>query len=150
MKSYRRLSGPLAGRRAAPSWKQQTVMVLLLPILVFVAVLQWRWIGQNKQALFRVRGSWYVERLSCELCADVGFIPSEEDPRIRVMCPLCLGRGGAYIRRLDNQDMICPACGGMGRIWDEPAGAHFCERCGGRGLIQEEKVDTNLPPAAVP
>jgi hypothetical protein len=38
----------------------------------------------------------------------------------------------------------------MGRIWDDPESAHFCERCGGRGLIPVEEMATNPPPAGVP
>ncbi|MBU1693624.1 MAG: hypothetical protein KJ726_11540 [Verrucomicrobia bacterium] len=131
-------------------WKQQTVVALLLPLLFIVAVMQWRWISGNKSSLFRVGGSWYVERLSCELCGEMGFVRSEKDPRILQMCPVCQGRGGAYLRRLNDQDVICPACGGMGRIWDDPENAHFCERCGGRGLVHVEDVATNLPPAGAP
>ncbi|MBP7828830.1 MAG: hypothetical protein KA248_02815 [Kiritimatiellae bacterium] len=150
MKTYRRLSGPLLGHRSSFGRRQQLTVAILLPVLFFVAVLQWRWIGQNKQSLFRLSGSWYVERLPCELCGQMGFIQSGADPRQRILCPVCQGRGGGYIRRVDDRDVICPACGGMGRIWDEPDGAHFCSRCEGRGLIRVEAGATNAPSGTTP
>lgn len=151
MKPYRRFSAPLLGQRAAFGRKQQLAVAVLLPFLFIVALMQWRWITQNKQSLFRVGASWYVERLPCELCGQMGFVSSTPHPGERTLCPICQGRGGAYIRRVDNRDVICPACGGMGRIWDEVNAAHFCERCGGRGLVRiDEEPAEDRPDAPSP
>lgn len=147
MRPRRIYSFPLASRSGAGRWKQQAWITLIFPLLLIVAGLQWRWISETKGTFFRLRGSWYTEYLACDLCGKTGFISSSTNPWMRVMCPVCQGRGGAYIRRLDAQDVICPACGGMGRIYDEPDAAHFCERCGGRGLIRAEEEPEASPHA---
>lgn len=118
-------------------------VALVLPLLLGVALLQWRWIARHRTSLFKLSAAWYVERLPCELCGVTGMIRADEMPMVLQICPVCLGRGAAYIRRTDKLDVICPACGGMGRILDGPGEAHYCERCGGRGLIRVQEIEEN-------
>ena len=42
------------------------------------------------------------------------------------------------IRPFDAQDVICSACGGMGRIETDAGGAETCPRCDGRGFVRTE------------
>ena len=46
-------------------------------------------------------------------------------------------RMARLIRRLDSNDDLCPACGGMGR-WESPdtGAVDTCPRCQGRGLVR--------------
>ena len=106
-------------------------------IVVFVAlVMQANWTRRN-QRLFRGMMSG-LERVACQYCRGIGTIMDEDetDRQTALHCPVCYGVGFRFIRRLDENDKLCPACGGMGRLQDPDTG-HFrtCNRCDGRGLI---------------
>lgn len=120
--------------------RQQLALALLIPAMFVVAVMQWRWIAKNKSILSPTRAVWYVERLPCDLCGQTGMLRDEIPPYALRRCPICMGRGGSYIRKLDGLDVICPACGGMGRL-DDGLEGRWCGRCGGRGLIRADDIE---------
>lgn len=83
-----------------------------------------------------VAGAPGVETLECDRCFGTGGILSADGQK-REICPICLGVGSRLIRRLDSNDDLCPACGGMGR-WESPdtGAVDTCPRCQGRGLVR--------------
>ena len=150
MKSYRGIRQPMGRHRDMPGGpRQQMVMLLLIPALLAVAVLQWRWIVGNKNLLHVKRAVWYVERVPCDLCGQTGVYREEEPPYPQYRCPICLGRGAGFIRKMDARDVICPACGGMGRL-DDGLEGRWCGRCGGRGLIRADELLPDEPLIASP
>jgi DnaJ-class molecular chaperone len=104
-------------------------------MICFVAlVYQYKWMKENK---FRYGSNFAVERIPCGHCARTGLVPSREYETGITFCPQCLGLGGHYIKRIDDYDALCPACGGMGRVEDLETGKfRYCRRCNGRGLIR--------------
>ncbi|MGD9874151.1 MAG: hypothetical protein AB7T27_07740 [Kiritimatiellia bacterium] len=114
---------------------------VLLPVIIvagIVLMLQSQWTKKN-QRLFKGIGG--LERIACQYCRGTGAIMNEEsgDQTEVIYCPVCYGVGFRFLRRLDKNDKICPACGGLGRLQDLESG-HFrtCGRCDGRGLIRVE------------
>ena len=76
-----------------------------------------------------------VESIECDRCFGTGGVLSPDSKR--EICPICLGVGSRLIRRLDPNDVKCPACGGMGRmVLPDTGEVGTCPRCQGRGLIQ--------------
>lgn len=125
-------------RRLAPSRTPLfvTLLIILLPVAI---LLQGMWIARNPKTFRRgLLIHLLAERVSCHHCGGIGTLREAERPDVRIMCPICFGVGCHYVRRLDKQhDMLCPVCGGAGRVLDEPTGyAQTCPRCDGRGLIR--------------
>ena len=58
-----------------------------------------------------------------------------------LLCPVCFGTGRHMLRRWNENELLCEACLGMGRVLDamKPV-AHPCEECGGRGLVEAESM----------
>ena len=76
-----------------------------------------------------------VESIECDRCFGTGGVLSPDSKR--EIGPICLGVGSRLIRRLDPNDVKCPACGGMGRmVLPDTGEVGTCPRCQGRGLIQ--------------
>ena len=76
-----------------------------------------------------------VESIECDRCFGTGGVLSPDSKR--EICPICLGVGSRLIRRLDPNDVKCPACGGMGRmVLPDTGEVGTCPRCQGRGLIR--------------
>ena len=76
-----------------------------------------------------------VESIECDRCFGTGGVLSPDSKR--EICPICVGVGSRLIRRLDPNDVKCPACGGMGRmVLPDTGEVGTCPRCQGRGLIQ--------------
>jgi DnaJ-class molecular chaperone len=104
-----------------------------------VLIQQSQWIAQNRPRFYRFSS---VDRIECDYCGGTGVIEKQDQIREFEMCPICFGVGGHLVRYMDKQDKLCPACGGMGRLYDYDTGqARTCERCRGRGLIR-----TVMPP----
>lgn len=138
----RGLRTPLAGRSREGRWKQQLVISLLFPLILVVAWMQWKWVSEQGPQLFRMKGTWFLERIPCDVCGQTGFLTITSSGRSqRVICPVCMARGAYFVRRTSTLEKLCPACGGLGRVFDEPDSAHWCERCGGRGLVQVEESE---------
>lgn len=127
-------------QRNRASTRSRTMLygAIVIAAIPFLILLQSVWVSQN-QSLFQ---SSILERqtrsIECDHCGGLGFIPDQQDPSKRHICPLCYGMGGHLIRKFDKKDKLCPLCGGMGRVLDEETGeAEWCPRCGGRGVIRE-------------
>ena len=104
----------------------------VMPVAMLVMLLlvgQAFWLSRNSHMF----APFAVSRIDCETCAKLGTIRDPDNARIRQMCPACFGVGFKNIRRFDDQDVICLACGGMGRL-EENGQWRNCLRCGGRGL----------------
>lgn len=113
---------------------------ILLPPIVIAAVvvllMQSKWIKKN-QDLFR--SSTVIEQVRCWNCEGTGLTRDPDARGGMTMCPICFGVGRHLARRMTTNDHICPACNGMGRLFDPETGeARTCGRCGGRGLIVSE------------
>lgn len=137
----------IVGRRPPKIFSSVHLLAALLMILLPVAAFyQSFWLAEHKHLfaplLFRVQS----ERIDCPYCHGLGTRPVSGSTTNFVICPICFGVGGHYVRRLPNKhEVLCPACGGMGRVFDPDLGiARFCRRCGGRGLI--EILDDVEPP----
>lgn len=111
------------------------VLMLLLPLAAFY---QSVWLSQNKSLFTPLVLRVQSERIDCWHCDGLGTIRLPQGSTNIVMCPICFGVGGHYVRRLPGRhEVLCPACGGMGRLWDpDLGGARYCRRCDGRGLIE--------------
>ena len=116
------------------------VLMLLLPIAAFYQSI---WLSQNKNLFTPLVLRVQSERIDCPYCGGVGTLRSPPHGTNLVICPICFGVGGHYVRRLPgHHEVLCPACGGMGRIFDPDLGyARYCRRCGGRGLIRVIETD---------
>lgn len=128
---------PVPPRRLAPLYRPKIrksnpylFPVLLLSVGVIVAQMFWL---QGNQHLFR---PFSIERIKCEHCGGVGVVRDLADGSVLVLCPVCYGVGHHNIRRVDQEDRMCPACSGMGRIEEEDRSWRLCRRCEGRGLIR--------------
>ncbi|HMP75032.1 MAG TPA: hypothetical protein PKE12_01930 [Kiritimatiellia bacterium] len=99
-------------------------------------LLQMYWVANNK---FRFT-PFAIERIRCELCSGVGMIsrPDEAGVNRLNLCEACFGIGNHAIRRVDEADVLCPACVGFGRVETGDGGWRWCARCDGRGLIRRE------------
>jgi hypothetical protein len=83
----------------------------------------------------KVLGQIGTERIACEACAQTGALFNETGQP--VPCAICQGVGFRMVRRFNDADRICPACGGMGRVEMPDTGrVETCPRCEGRGLVQ--------------
>ncbi len=84
------------------------------------------------QRLFRST----ITHVECRHCAKSGWIYDDLTGERRV-CPVCHGLGYNPIRRLYDDDQLCPGCAGHGRIMEEDGRARDCQRCDGRGFVRE-------------
>jgi DnaJ-class molecular chaperone len=89
------------------------------------------WLTQNKY-LF---APFSINRVDCLHCQKVGVVRDAQDNSIMKMCPQCFGVGYHMMRVFDEEDIVCAACGGMGRT-DISGAWRNCERCEGRGMIR--------------
>jgi hypothetical protein len=110
------------------------ILMILFPLAAFY---QSVWLSQNKTLFTPFIMRVQSERIDCPYCGGLGTVRPSENSTNMMMCPICFGVGGHYVRRLPGRhEVLCPACGGMGRLWDPDLGyARYCRRCGGRGLI---------------
>lgn len=93
------------------------------------------WVSKNKVRF----APFAIERVRCDECKGLGLVsrPSADDSKRLVMCEACFGLGSRQIRRIDDEDSLCPACVGFGRVDSGDDGTwRWCRRCGGRGLIR--------------
>lgn len=106
----------------------------VMPVaMMVIAVLagQAFWLSRNSHMF----APFEVIRIDCDHCTKFGTVRDPDNPRIRAMCPVCFGVGYTSVRRFDELDVVCLACGGMGRIDDQEDGTwRTCRRCDGRGL----------------
>lgn len=84
------------------------------------------------QRLFRST----ITHVECPHCAKSGWI-RDNGTGERSVCPVCHGLGYHPIRRLYDDDQLCPGCAGLGRIMEENGRARNCLRCDGRGFVRE-------------
>ena len=111
--------------------------IIIACLLGLVYQLKWQ---KNQQALYGK--STAIERIPCMHCHEKGLILSDSAPNGYTFCPYCFGVGGHYIRRLNDADVLCPACAGLGRIEDpQTHQIRTCKRCDGRGLIQAQQQE---------
>jgi hypothetical protein len=77
----------------------------------------------------------HVLQIECDHCEGKGMARND-DTRQLELCPICQGTGYHWVRKMNADEDICPACGGMGRLLDPDTGEpRVCRRCLGRGLI---------------
>ncbi len=72
-----------------------------------------------------------------EASASEKLIVTDPQTGQRSVSPLTFGKQYREVRVQYEDDTVCPACGGLGRVRDETTGAvRTCRRCEGRGLIR--------------
>lgn len=125
----------------------------MLPVaslaLLFLAG-QAYWLSHNTHMF----APFAMTRIDCDTCGKTGVVRDPDNAQIMKMCPVCFGVGYHNIRRFDEEDAVCAACGGMGRT-DIGGAWRTCERCEGRGLyrlnewrqiVEIEKAGLESPP----
>jgi len=116
--------------KGQPRQGKRNLYVAPVALVVIVALIgQFYWLSQNSHMF----APFAVSKIDCDNCQRLGVIRDEENPRILKMCSVCFGVGNKSIRKFDDQDVVCAACGGMGRI-DDHNKWRTCRRCDGRGL----------------
>lgn len=125
--------------REKPDSRRSIYILGVVAICGITLVGQVFWVAKNQ---FRF-APFAIERIRCEECGGSGMIsrPDSNGVKRLYLCEACFGIGSRQIRRVDEDDVLCPACIGFGRVEDEN-GWRWCKRCGGRGLVRRE----NAPP----
>jgi RecJ-like exonuclease len=109
--------------------------VMPVALLVFLLLVgQVFWLNDNRD-LF---APFSIQKIPCEKCAHRGTVRNTENQRIVEMCPACFGLGYHMVRYFDDNDVVCAACGGMGRL-DKDGTWRTCNRCDGRGLHRADE-----------
>jgi len=119
------------------SGRQNNYVMPVAALVVLFLVGQGFWLSRNTH-LFT---PFSVKRIDCDSCSKVGVVRDENDSRIMKMCPSCFGVGYHSVRRFDDLDIICAACGGLGRL-DADGVWRTCERCEGRGVHRNSEWKT--------
>jgi hypothetical protein len=117
-------------RHAQPRASQYLMPITVLAVLVLVGQMMWL---NKHDYMFK---PFSIERIRCDNCGGTGVVRDEKDDSFVILCPVCFGVGGHYVRRVDGEDRLCPACSGLGRL-DAGDGPRTCKRCDGRGLMRE-------------
>lgn len=147
-------NSPLGYRRRMP--KRNNPYIGLVIVVGFVAlVMQAYWMQKNwgtvrtespmydaDPEFFKKLSARVIHLYECEYCQGNGMVTDSEQSELRVMCPICYGVGYHATRRFGDQERMCIACGGMGRLRSEDGDFNNCVRCGGRGIVF---VDVELP-----
>ncbi len=129
----------IVGRRPPRLFNNAQILAgILMLMLPLAAIYQSFWLSDNRNLFTPLVLRVQSERIDCPYCGGLGTLRPAPGATNVMMCPICFGVGGHYVRRLPGRrEVLCPACGGMGRLWDADMGyARYCRRCGGRGLIQ--------------
>lgn len=118
--------------------RSQVVAALILLLLPLAALFQGFWVSENRDAFRPLLLKFQLEKAECPYCDGVGTRRDPENPDVVELCPICFGVGSHQLRKMSGEaEVICPACSGMGRVYDLDTGtARQCLRCGGRGLIR--------------
>ncbi len=114
-----------------------TIIILMMPAIL---LMQSTWISSHKD-LFKqtLHLRLHTQYIPCDHCGGSGTVPVRGHPDQREKCPLCFGIGGHDIRKFGTNEVLCTACGGLGRVMDEKSGyCQTCPRCDGRGLYALE------------
>lgn len=124
--------------RAGVFSRSQVTAALILLLLPLAALFQGLWVSGNKDAFRPLLLKFPLEKIGCPYCDGVGTRRDPENPDVVELCPICFGVGSRQIRKMSGEaEVICPACSGMGRLYDLDTGtARQCLRCGGRGMIR--------------
>ena len=78
----------------------------------------------------------HLLQVECEHCLQGRY--RNPVTRLTGLCPICQGLHFREVRQFHADDALCPACGGMGRVFDTDKGLpRVCQRCEGRGLIRD-------------
>jgi hypothetical protein len=109
-------------------------------LVMFILIGQVFWLSSNRDMF----SPFSISRIPCATCAKFGMVRDEVDSSIMKMCPVCFGIGYNTVRRFDELDGICAACGGMGRV-DEDGAWRTCNRCDGRGVHRLEVWQKIVP-----
>ncbi|MBU0677561.1 MAG: hypothetical protein KJ626_05535 [Verrucomicrobia bacterium] len=125
-----------------------------IPVIVAVSVialfLQIMWVEKNKDKFIDQSVVMMLKRafrsqvfsIACPNCGGDGLVADESGNENAAMCPVCFGLGAHDVRIVENADVVCTQCGGLGRIADpDMHHAHACSNCGGRGVISQMPVD---------
>ncbi len=136
------LKGMTKGSTRSGGRNRYVAPVALLVLLILVG--QAFWLSGNRE-LF---APFTTTRIPCDHCAHRGTLRDAHDQRVMRMCPVCFGVGSKTLRRFDDQDVVCAACGGMGRIEEEEIW-RTCRRCDGRGLHRADDWEKTVPVESV-
>jgi len=126
------------------SGRQNNYVMPVAALVVLFLVGQGFWLSRNTH-LF---SPFSIKRIDCDQCSKVGVVRDENDSRIMKMCPSCFGVGYKSVRQFDDLDIICAACGGLGRL-DDHGVWRTCERCEGRGVHRNSEWKTIVGMVAV-
>lgn len=115
--------------QASQQGRQNYFVAPVAFLVILLLVGQAFWLSRNTHMF----APFAVSRVDCENCDKLGTLRDPNNSRIRLMCQACFGVGYKNIRRFDEQDVICLACGGLGRLEDNGIWRN-CLRCDSRGL----------------
>ncbi len=152
---------------ARPRRYQQRTNPFIMPIImlgVLALALQFVWIQgtrpefDDRFGLIAARRGehadlyrMHVLKVYCEACSESGSIALGDEPGVAYLCLICNGVGYRDTRRLHKDEVLCPACSGMGRVWeDEPYAARTCTRCDFRGVIEPGAEELNEERLIIP
>jgi len=121
------LKGMTKGQVRRGRKNSYVIPVAFLVILFLIG--QIFWLDSNRHMFM----PFSIAKLDCDYCTKLGIVRDPNDSRIMAMCQVCFGVGYKMIRKFDELDVVCAACGGMGRI-DEDGRWRTCQRCDGRGI----------------
>jgi len=111
---------------------------------IVVIMLQVKWMSNNQNRYVDPDVKTYTKmierqtmRLMCEDCMGAGFVRNPDNVSEMLVCSVCYGMGMHQVRKIDDLDVFCPRCRGMGRIMSEDRmHANACDLCKGRGAIR--------------
>ncbi|MEM7390735.1 MAG: hypothetical protein AAF492_00185 [Verrucomicrobiota bacterium] len=137
--------------RADPKANKNSAMTFVLVVIIAFAgmILQTRWVSQNKEkfrskgrvALFKSARKAEVMPILCFHCAGKGSFTPEGDEAKREFCNICFGTGRNDVKMMQQREMICFECHGMGRVLNAEGTAETCPRCRSRGLLLTKQVE---------
>ena len=121
----------------------RTTLIYVMTLFLgcgLVVILQGHWVAKN-QELYRgskeptkryLTGPNSSRLVTCSHCNFHGRVLVDDE---ELMCPICFGVGGRYVKRKDTSDRFCMLCDGMGRVLDgKGVSSQNCPVCDGRGV----------------
>lgn len=114
-------------------------------LVMMILIGQVFWVSENRHRF----APFAINRVTCPYCAKNGTVRDPDDQRIMKMCPVCFGVGFHTVRHFDEKDVLCAACGGMGRL-EKDGTWRTCRRCDGRGVHRIDDWQRTVPLEAVP
>lgn len=119
--------------REKPDSRKSLYLAGVVAMCGIALIGQMFWVSKNQYRF----AAFSIQSVRCEVCNGSGLVslPADDGVNRLFMCEACFGLGSHLIRRVDDNDVLCPACAGFGRVESDGVWAS-CKRCGGRGLIR--------------